>query len=111
MAKTVRMLAPYLLPTFHADAGMVVSNVPDDFAEFLVRSGDAVYHGEQPEDDPVPVTEPAPETPEAESEPETEDPEPKRPYGNAAKADWIHYALKVDKDLTVEQASAKSKVQ
>lgn len=37
--------------------------------------------------------------------------EPKRPYGNASKADWIHYALKVDPDLTAQAASDMSKVQ
>lgn len=41
--------------------------------------------------------------------PEDEKPEPQRPYGNAAKAAWVEYALAVDENLTRDVAETMTK--
>jgi hypothetical protein len=58
------------------------------------------------------ATDDAPDTEDADAASDLDESgEPKRPYGNASKADWIHYALKVDPDLTAQAASDMSKFQ
>lgn len=118
--RTIQMVRDVVLwdHSFVGAAGEV-KTLPDEQAAGAVRFGFAVYTDSAPEPvQEVPVPEQVEETvtdevhAETAEETEPEDPdEPKRPYGNASKADWIHYALKVNKDLTVEAASDMSKVQ
>lgn len=122
--KTIRMITEVAIwdGSFAASFNQELT-LPDEKAAGIVGAGLAVYIDTAPEpvqEVPVPeqveqpVEEPVVDEVHDESaeEAEPEDPdEPKRPYGNASKADWIHYALKVNKDLTVEAASDMSKVQ
>lgn len=129
--KTIRTTCSMLVPIV-ADYGAVIEGVPDELACQLARMGNAVILGGR--DDPEPAADalkrlsdewapvmaagPEPREPaepaieEAKAIEEAEAPgELKRPYGNAAKAAWIRWALYSDPDLTQEAASEMSKVQ
>lgn len=118
--RTIRMTRGMALETFQGIRGQELT-VTDATAATLVALGNAVYldsSAEPVRDVPSAVqsqtlvADDAPGTEDAEIASDLDEAgEPKRPYGNASKADWIHYALKVDPDLTAQAASDMSKVQ